>query len=38
MYAVKYYRVIKDDLIEKGKIQENQKVKNGLAVPEYDKQ
>ncbi|PIQ41812.1 hypothetical protein COW06_01750, partial [Candidatus Gracilibacteria bacterium CG12_big_fil_rev_8_21_14_0_65_38_15] len=36
MYAVKYYRLIKDDLVKKGKIQESHLDKNGISKPLYD--
>jgi hypothetical protein len=36
MYAVKYYQLIKEELIAANKISKNQQVKNGLAVPQYD--
>lgn len=37
MYAVKYYRVIKDELIRNNQIKENQSTKNGLGIPQYNK-
>lgn len=36
MYAVKYYRLIQEDLIQKGKIKEGQLEKNGIGVPQFD--
>ena len=36
MYAVKYYRLIKDELVAKGKIQEDHLEKNGIGKPLYD--
>lgn len=38
MYAVKYYRLIKDSLIAQGKIQKGQPEKNGIGRPIYDEQ
>jgi len=38
MYAVKYYRLIQDILIQKGKIKNGQSEKNGLGVPRFDEE